>query len=155
SSFGSPSHPHAMDQVLHALPTILACSAALLIAGTVKGVIALGLPLVGLPLLMLAVDVPTAVTLLMVPLVLSNLLQALQGAGTAVLLGRFWPVLVALAIGIFVGLALFAALDRHVLLLTIGALAILFSTLSMLQPNLVIPPQAEAWVGPPIGFIAG
>ena len=144
-----------MDQLLSVLPTILACSAAFLVAGTVKGVIALGLPLAGLPLLMLAVDVQTAITLLMVPLVLSNLLQALQGSGTAALLRRFWPVLVALGIGTFVGLALFSVLDRHVLLLTIGALAIFFSTLSMLQPNLAVPPQAELWLGPPIGFLAG
>src|SRR4029453_13789333 len=113
-----------MDHLLSVLPTILACSGAFLVAGTVKGVIALGLPLVGLPLLMLAVDVQTAITLLMVPLVLSNLLQALQGGGTTALLRRFWPVLVTLGIGTVVGLALFSVLDRHVLLLTIGALAI-------------------------------
>jgi len=144
-----------MDQVLPLLPTILACAATMLVAGMVKGVIALGLPLVGLPLLMMAVDVQTAITLLMVPLVLSNLLQAIEGEGTPALLRRFWPILLSLGLGTFVGLALFAALDRHVLLLTIGALAIVFSTASLLQPNLVVPPHAEYWLGPPVGFVAG
>jgi uncharacterized membrane protein YfcA len=144
-----------MDQILPLLPTILACAAAMLLAGMVKGVIALGLPLVGLPLLMLAVDVKMAITLLMVPLVLSNLLQAVEGEGTAALLRRFWPILVCLGIGTFVGVALFAALERQVLFLAIGALAIVFSTASLLQPNLVVPPRAEAWLGPPVGLLAG
>jgi len=144
-----------MDSALSLLPTIVACAAALLLAGTVKGVIGLGLPLVGLPLLMLVVEVQTAITLLMVPLVLSNLLQALQGGGTAMLLRRFWPIIAALGVGTFVGLALFALLDRHLLLLTIGTLAIVFATASLLQPNLIVPPPAEPWLGPPVGIVAG
>jgi uncharacterized membrane protein YfcA len=91
----------------------------------------------------------------MVPLVLSNLLQAIEGEGTAVLLRRFWPILVTLGIGTFIGLSLFAALERNVLLLTIGVLAIVFSTASLLQPNLVVPPRAEPWLGPAVGLLAG
>jgi uncharacterized membrane protein YfcA len=144
-----------MIDLLPHLPTILACAGAMLLAGMVKGVIALGLPLVGLPLLMLSVDVQTAITLLMVPLVLSNLLQALQGEGTAALLRRFWPIMLALGVGTFAGIALFASLERHVLLLAIGILAIVFSTASLLQPNLVVPPAAESWLGPAVGLLAG
>jgi uncharacterized membrane protein YfcA len=137
------------------LPTILACTAAFTLAGLVKGVLSLGLPLVGLPLLMLAVDVKTAVALLMVPLVLSNLLQAVQGEPMGPLLRRFWPVIICLAAGTLIGTALLAALDRRILLLVIGCFAITFATASLLRPHFAIPPRAERWLGPIVGFISG
>ena len=95
---------------------------ALLLSGLVKGILSLGLPLVGMPLLTLVVDVPTAVAILMIPLVLSNLIQAIEGRGTLVMLKRFWPLIICLIGGTFIGTALFAALDRQVLLLTVGVL---------------------------------
>jgi uncharacterized membrane protein YfcA len=147
-----------MDQFALLLPTVLACAAALLVAGVVKGVISIGLPLVGLPLLMLVLDVPDAVSLLMLPLLLSNLLQAVEGEGTIPVLRRFWPLLLCLAVGTLIGttvFATFARLDQRVLLLSIGPLCMLFATASLLQPNLKIHPGAERWLGPPVGLAAG
>jgi uncharacterized membrane protein YfcA len=144
-----------MDQILTSLPTILGCAAAFAVAGMVKGVLSLGLPLIGLPLLMLAVDVKTAVALLMVPLVVSNLLQAIEGEPAMPLLRRFWPLLLCLAAGTLIGTALLAALDRNILLLAIGSFAIVLATTSMLRPHFAIPARAQAWLGPLVGFIAG
>lgn len=138
-----------------ALPIILACAAALTVAGVVKGVLAIGLPLVGLPLLTFVVDVPTAVAVLMIPLVLSNLIQAVEGKGTFPLLKRFWPLILCLVAGILVGTALFVRLDQHLLMLTIGVLAIALSTTAMLQPHLAVPARHEPWLGPLVGLGAG
>jgi uncharacterized membrane protein YfcA len=135
------------------LPIILGCTLAL--SGVVKGVLSLGLPLIGMPLLTLFVDLQTAVSVLMIPLVLSNLIQAVEGRGTLAMLKRFWPVIICLIGGTFVGTALFAALDRQVLLLTVGVLAIVLSTFSILQPHVTIPRRSEPWLGPPIGFASG
>ena len=137
------------------LPIILACATALMLAGTVKGVLALGLPLVGLPLLTLFLDVPGAVTVLMIPLVLSNLIQAVEGEGTIVLLKRFWALIVCMILGTFVGTTLAAQLDRQILLLVVGVLAITLSTSSILQPHVTVPARHEWWLGPPVGFISG
>lgn len=144
-----------MQELSSWLPVILACAVALLLSGMVKGVLSLGLPLVGMPLLTLVVDVQTAVSVLMIPLILSNLIQAIEGRGTLVMLKRFWPVIVCLVGGTFIGTALFAALDRQVLLLTVGVLAIVLSTAAILQPHVTIPPRRERWLGPPVGFVAG
>jgi uncharacterized membrane protein YfcA len=137
------------------LPIILGCAAALVLSGVVKGVLSLGLPLVGMPLLTLVVDVQAAVSLLMIPLVLSNLIQAIEGRGTIVMLKRFWPLILCLVAGTFVGTALFAWLDRHVLLLTVGILAITLSTASILQPHVTVARRSEPWLGPPVGFVSG
>ncbi len=144
-----------MNEMLASLPLIAGCAVAFTLAGIVKGVLSLGLPLVGLPLLMLVVDVKTAVALLMVPLVLSNFIQAIAGEPALPLLRRFWPLLLCLAVGTMIGTALLAALDRHILLLAIGAFAIVFSTASILRPHFAIPARAETWLGPVVGFVSG
>lgn len=138
-----------------ALPTIVACTLALTAGGLVKGLISVGLPLVGLPLLMLAVDVPTAVNLLMVPVMLSNLVQAVEGPDTLAILRRVLPILIPLAIGTFFGIALLATLDQHLLMLVVGGFTLVFGGLGLLQPRLVIPPTLERWLGPPVGLISG
>jgi uncharacterized protein len=137
------------------LPTLFACTAALLLAGTVKGVLALGLPLVALPLLTFVVDLPTAVAVLMIPLVLSNLIQAIEGKGTQVLLKRLWPTILGLVVGILIGMALFVRLDRQLLMLIVGAMAMAVATTAILQPHLTVPPRHEAWLGPSVGLGAG
>lgn len=144
-----------MQDLFSWLPVILACGVALVLSGLVKGVLSLGLPLVGMPLLTLVVDVRTAVATLMIPLVLSNLIQAIEGRGTLVMIKRFWPLIICLIGGTFLGTALFAALDRHVLLLIVGVLAIVLSTFSILQPHVSVPRRREPWLGPPIGFVSG
>ena len=144
-----------MQDIVAWLPTILACALALVLSGVVKGILSLGLPLVGMPLLTLVVDVPTAVATLMIPLVLSNLIQAIEGPGTVAMLKRFWPLIVCVIGGTFIGTALFAALDQHVLLITVGVLAIVLSTFSITQPHVTIPRRMEPWLGPPVGFVAG
>src|ERR1700752_3947855 len=123
-----------MQEIAAWLPTILACGLALVLSGVLKGILSVGLALVGMPLLTLVVDVPTAVAVLMIPLVLSNLIQAIEGRGPLAVLRRFWLLIVCLIAGTFLGTALFAALARHVLLVTVGVLAIVLSTFSILQP---------------------
>ncbi len=144
-----------MSEFQALLPIILACAVTLFLSGLVKGILSIGLPLVGMPLLTLVVDVPTAVGILMVPLILSNLIQAIEGRGTVAMLKRFWPLIIFVVGGTFIGTALFAALDRHVLLLTVGALAIVLSTFSIMQPHVTVPRRMEPWLGPPVGFVAG
>jgi hypothetical protein len=144
-----------MDDILANLPVILASTLAFLFGGLVKGVISIGLPLASLPLMLFFIDVKTAIALLMVPLVLSNLIQAIEGPGTLALIRRFAPLLLTLAAGTLIGAALFAALDRRILLLSIGPLAIVMSSISMWKSKFVVPPTSERWLAPPIGFASG
>lgn len=144
-----------IHQLLQFWPTVAGVIVAVLAGGIVKGIISIGLPLVALPLLTLFVDLKVAIALLMVPMVASNLLLAIEGKGTLLLLRRFAPLLVALAVGTLIGTALFAALDSRILELSIGPLAIVFSTASYLHPNLEVPSQSERWLGPIIGLSSG
>ena len=53
--------------------TILATVVIFMIAGTVKGIIGLGLPVVSLALLTVAIDLPSAMALVLVPSFATNL----------------------------------------------------------------------------------
>jgi uncharacterized membrane protein YfcA len=145
----------SMDQLVSALPTLLVCAAALFAGGLVKGVTSLGLPIVALPLMMTVVEVPVAVGTLIVPVFLSNMIQAAQGEGTTVLARRFAPLLIALGVGTLLGTMLFALLSRSTLLLTLGPISMLFATASLLQPDLKISPAGERFLAVPIGLLSG
>ena len=88
-----------------------------------------------------------------VPIMLSNLVQAVEGPDTFAILRRFLPIQIPLAIGTYLGTALLATLDQRVLLLAVGAFTVAFGTLGLLQPRLAIPPTLERWLGPPVGPI--
>jgi len=144
-----------MDHLLASTPALIACTLAFVAGGIVKGVISIGLPIVGLPFLTLFVDVPTAVGLLLVPIFASNLVQAAEGRGTLSLIRRFRALMVALVIGIFIGSALLARLDQKLLLLVVGGFAIAASLTVLLKPSLAISKRTERWLGFPIGLAAG
>ncbi len=64
---------------MYDLSLIAFASAVLLLAGTVKGFIGLGMPTVALTLLTFQLDARTAVTLILIPMLLSNVWQFWRG----------------------------------------------------------------------------
>ncbi len=125
--------------------------ASLLIAGLVKGVIGVGMPVVAFPLLSMLVDVQTAVMLLSVPLVLSNIPQALEGGLVTQTLWSLAPVLVGMTPGVWIGVAVLLNVDPAIAKIVAGAVIILVATLTLLAPKLQIK---QRWAGP-VGLGAG
>ena len=85
-------------------PSIIAavvCS--LIVAGLLKGTIGVGMPIVALPLLSLFIDVKSAAMLLSMPLIFSNLPQALEGRKTARCLVQLTPVILGMIPGLLFG----------------------------------------------------
>src|ERR1700758_1625798 len=82
---------------------VAAVICSLIVAGLLKGVIGVGMPIVALPLLSLFIDVKSAAMLLSMPLVFSNLPQALEGARTGRCLVQLTPVLLGTVPGLFLG----------------------------------------------------
>ena len=73
---------------------LLVIIATFLLAGAIKGVIGLGLPTVSLALLTVAIDLPSAMALLLVPSFVTNFWQALVGGRAREILLRLWPIFV-------------------------------------------------------------
>ena len=73
--------------------TLIAIAAVFLLAGAVKGVIGLGLPTVSLGLLAAALDLRTAMALMIVPSFVTNVWQASAGGNGRAIVRRIWPFL--------------------------------------------------------------
>jgi uncharacterized membrane protein YfcA len=135
-----------------ATPGLIALlTVSLVIAGLVKGVIGVAMPMVALPLLSMLVDVQTAVMLLSMPLVLSNIPQALEGGFVAQTLWSLAPVLAGMVPGVWIGVSVLLNVDPAVAKIVAGAGVILVAALILLAPKLKIK---QRWLGP-VGLGAG
>src|SRR5690242_9873103 len=99
---------------------IAAVVCSLIAAGLLKGTIGIGMPVVALPLLSLFIDVKSAAMLLSMPLIFSNLPQALEGGETGPCLMRLMPVILGMIPGVFLGVRILLALDADVAQIVAG-----------------------------------
>jgi uncharacterized membrane protein YfcA len=93
---------------------IAAVVCSLIVAGLLKGIIGVGMPVVALPLLSLFIDIKSAVMLLSMPLIFSNVPQALEGGKTGRCLMQLMPVILGMIPGLFLGVRVLLALDANV-----------------------------------------
>jgi uncharacterized protein len=92
---------------------IAAVVCSLIVAGLLKGIIGVGMPVVALPLLSLFIDIKSAVMLLSMPLIFSNVPQALEGGKTGRCLMQLTPVILGMIPGLFLGVRVLLALDAN------------------------------------------
>ena len=101
------------------------------LAGTVKGVIGMGLPTVSLALVTVSADLKTAMAMLIVPSAATNLWQALRGPGTLRVLESTWPFLLSAVSLIYVGILLLDQINLTFLSGLLGVLLIAYALTSL------------------------
>jgi uncharacterized membrane protein YfcA len=139
-----------------ATPGLIALLAlCFLIAGLLKGVIGVGMPVVAFPLLSMLVDVQTAVMVLSVPLVVSNIPQALEGGLVTQTLWSLAPVLVGMVPGVWIGVAILLNVDPAVAKTIAGSVVVLVAAVTLLAPELQIKQRLVFPVGLGAGFCGG
>ena len=126
-----------------------------LIAGTVKGVVGLGLPTVSLGLLTAIFDLPTAMVLLLVPSFVTNLWQAVIGGSFGIILRRIWLFLLLATVSVWIGALALRAIDLTYLSILLGILLLIYSILGLAGVKYKIDPRREVWAGPLLGSING
>jgi len=112
------------------LSLIAFASAVLLLAGTVKGFIGLGMPTVALALLTLQLDARSAVTLIVIPMLLSNVWQFWRGPDMAGCVKRHWRYAAILIVGVAVTIWASQSAPDRLLRAVLGAFVLLFCFLS-------------------------
>lgn len=135
--------------------TILAVIATFLLAGTVKGVIGLGLPTISLALLTVAIDLPNAMALLLVPSFVTNLWQAAVGGNGRAILRRLWPFLLMATVTVWLGASALTRVDLSLLSSLLGALLLVYATANLAGLRWTITMRQEAWIGPLLGSANG
>jgi uncharacterized membrane protein YfcA len=134
---------------------IAAVVCSLVLAGLLKGVIGVGMPIVALPLLSLFIDVKSAAMLLSMPLVLSNLPQALEGGRTGRSLMQLTPVFLGMIPGLFLGVQILLALDENVAKAVAGLVLMGVGGVTLLAPKLQLQPRLVLAAGVTFGFFGG
>jgi uncharacterized membrane protein YfcA len=136
-------------------PIVLAIAATFLLAGIVKGVIGLGLPTVSLALLTVALGLPQAMALLLVPSFVTYVWQAAVGGNGRAILRRTWPFLMMATVAVWLGAAVFSRVDLHWLSALLGLLLVAYGASGLAGIRLVVAVRHESWVGPLVGTVNG
>ena len=137
-------------------PAALAAAAAIfLLAGTVKGVIGLGLPTVSLGLLVLVTDLPGAMALMLAPSFVTNVWQGCVGGNLGRLLKRLWPFLLPATLLVGLGGLAITAVDPSILSALLGLLLAAYAASGLLGLHMSISPARDRWAGPLFGGVNG
>ncbi len=137
-------------------PVTLALAAVgIIVAAFVKGVTGIGFPVIGAPIAALFLDPQTTVVAITIPAFLMNIIQALQGDVSLVLVRRFLPTLLVLVPAAVGGTALLAYVPGSWLVLILGVIVTTYAVISLWHPRLVLPSAYERWVGISAGLCAG
>ena len=135
--------------------TLISIVVTFLLAGTVKGVIGMGLPTVSLALLTVLLDLPTAMALMLLPSFTTNVWQATVGGNGLAILRRS-PVFFILATGgVWIGAGTLVSVDLSLLSGLLGFLLILYGSSGLANYSIKIGPTQERLAGTVAGFING
>jgi uncharacterized protein len=84
-------------------PLWTAAAGALFLAGITQGALGFGFPTISTPILVLLVDVKTAIILNLLPNFTVNLISVVSGGNWGASLGRYWPVAAWVLVGSWIG----------------------------------------------------
>jgi len=125
------------------------------LASAVKSALGFGFPLISVPIAANLIGARTAVVLIAVPVVVTNLAILLRGGGTGAQLRRFGSLLAGVLAGTILGARLLGRLDPRWADLAVGGAAVVFAALSLLERVPPISPRVQAYAGPVVGLVSG
>ena len=133
--------------------------AIFLLAGTVKGLVGLGLPAISIALMSLFLPLSEAIALIALPTVVTNVWQAAVGGHFRHIVRRQWPLILPLAVTLYLTVWLVGQKGPSWAFLVLGTVLITYSTLGLLRIRLTIHADLEKPLAPVIGvgsgFVAG
>lgn len=135
--------------------TIATVGVAFLFGGIVKGVLGLGLPLVSIAVMSTVLDLRVAIPFLVIPVVLTNGWQALSGGRFFALVGRYWLMLVAGAIGVWLGTIALFRFDPSFALVLLGAMVCGYTLIDRLAVRVTASERSVPVLSPAVGMVSG
>jgi uncharacterized membrane protein YfcA len=126
-----------------------------LLAGFVKGVIGMGMPTVSLAVMSIAIGLPAAIQIMVVPTVVTNLWQALVGDGLGRLARRFRVLLITTVIGVWLGYFLLFRTSAQLMTAVLGAAIVVYSLSALFGFPLMPKVRREHVASPVVGLSTG
>ncbi len=135
--------------------SLVAALVGLFFAGMLKGATGLGYSSCALPFLAAAVGLKTAIVLVILPAMVSNIAVVVTTGFFRETVLRFWPLFLATLPGIWLGVQGLLWLDQRLTEICLGILIIAYSVLSLARPNLALPAYLERPLQVPAGLLNG
>jgi len=128
---------------------------AFLVAGCVKGVIGLGLPLTSIAILTTTIGLREAIPIIVIPVLVTNIWQASRGGALMRHFRRFWSMNLLLCAGTWAGTVMLFMIDPNILLLLLGVVIIAWVLINLFAVRATVPDGAEWWMSPSVGAFSG
>mgnify|MGYP000332444492 FL=1 len=135
--------------------TALAIFSAILLAGLLKGIIGVGFQTVGIAFLTLITNLPNAISLLLIPSLVTNLWQAGAGGKLFTILIRLWPLIITACMMVWFGSIALTSVSLSYLSTLLGVLLIVYSAFNLFGLRFEVKTKNEWWLAPFIGLING
>ncbi len=128
---------------------------ALIVAAFIKGSLGLGFSTIGLAILANAIDLKTAISIVILPSLLSNILVMIDAGHFKVSLKQFLWMFVMAMPGMFLGLQLLLLSDNTVSVKILGAVLMFYGIWGLFNRNFAIQESLVPRLNPIVGFITG
>lgn len=129
--------------------------ATFLVAGTVKGLVGMGLPTTSIALLTLTIEPRLAIALTLIPMLASNAWQLFRAGDVRGALGRYWRFIVFLVVTIALTVWATRNAPQEFLLGALGVIILIYVAMSVSQNIPPIPDRLNATVQTIAGIASG
>ena len=128
---------------------------AFVVAGIAKGAIGMGMPPIAIGLMSFAVPLESAIAIMVVPTMVTNVWQAIYGGGFKPLMRRFGSMAATAMIGILAVGLLLSDLGSPTTAGWVGVLLVLYSVIALTPWRPQVPRKVEPWANPLIALVSG
>lgn len=135
--------------------TLLVVITGLLVAGIVKGATGLGYSSCALPFLVYALDLKTAIALVLLPAMATNVVVALGNGYLRASWRDYAPLYLATLPGIAAGVALLAVVDHRLAVHVLGMVVIAYAVFALMRPQLTLSNAYAQALQIPVGLANG
>lgn len=129
--------------------------AALIFSAFIKGSLGLGFSTICLAILANVIELKTAISIVVLPSLLSNIVVMIDAGQFRVSLKQFWAMFLMAVPGMLVGLQLLRQADNTHSITLLSLVLIVYGCWGLFKPNFTIDNNKVAKLNPLIGFITG
>ena len=126
-----------------------------LLAGTVKGIVGFGLPLVSITLLTPLYGLVDAIAVMVLPAMVTNFWQALNGGRFTSLWERLWPLYLSGAVSTVIATSALVQIDVQWPTVLLGSVILAYSLVGLTAWQPAEPGRRETWLSPATGVVTG
>jgi uncharacterized protein len=124
-------------------------------ASLIKGITGLGFAILTLPVVTSFIPLHQAIPLIIIPSFASNIIIIIQTGRLRQSFRRFWFLYISAFPGLYIGVHLLSTTGNHVSRMALGASAIIYSVLMLLNIQVLVPRGQEKYYSFPIGILNG